>query len=316
MSRFERNQNEPTGSPADATHEAPAPAAPISDAEDAAAHIADMVRRTTERHGTPGPSPAAHPDAIFAPATAVTTPPVTPPVAVQGPAEVSTQLNPQVFTQVTPGFTPPGTPPATREEIPAPPPSMWPPSRRNAIAAGILVALLVGGGVALSQPFGPADAASPPASAPKTSAPAGYTVKVTDVVTDCASHSRGRTQTSFEAENCVKATRSLATGQVGGRPVLYVVSRIEMATSEAAASVKQVLDSNGTGNLNDLLRERKTYPGAPIEMPISGYASVQKGKVVTVAEAGFVDDGRSSNKDPALRSAAAEVAAGGTPAAS
>jgi hypothetical protein len=136
------------------------------------------------------------------------------------------------------------------------------------------------------------------------------------VITDCVAHSRGRSKTSFEAENCVKATRSLATGQVGGRPVLYVVARIEMATAEAAASVKQVLDGNGTGNLNDLLRERKAYPGAPVEMPISGYASVQNGKVVTVAEAGFVDDGRSSNTDPALRSAAAEVAAGGKPAQS
>jgi len=136
------------------------------------------------------------------------------------------------------------------------------------------------------------------------------------VITDCAGHSRGRTKASFQAENCVKATRSIATGQVGGRPVLYVVSRIEMATGEAAAAVKKILDGNGTGNLNDLLREHKTYPGAPFEMPISGYASVQKGKVVTVAEAGFVDDGRSSNTDPALRSAAAEVAAGGTPALS
>jgi hypothetical protein len=183
------------------------------------------------------------------------------------------------------------------------------------VAAGAVVVLLIGGGVAISHPFGAADAA-PPAATPKTSAPAGYTVKVTDVITDCASHSRGRTKASFQAQNCVKATRSLATGQVGGRPVIYVVSQIEMATSEAAAAVKKVLDGNGTGNLNDLLRERKGYPGAPVEMPISGYASVQKGKVVTVAEAGFIDEGRSSNTDPALRSAAAEVAAGGTPAQS
>ena len=82
-----------------------------------------------------------------------------------------------------------------------------------------------------------------------------------------------------------------------------------MASAEAAASVKQVLDGSGTGNLNDLLREGKTFPGAPDKMPASGYASVQTGTVVTVAEAGFVDGGRSSNTDAALRAAAAQVAA-------
>ena len=82
-----------------------------------------------------------------------------------------------------------------------------------------------------------------------------------------------------------------------------------MASAEAAASVKQVLDGSGTGNLNDLLREGKTFPGAPDKMPISGYTSVQIGTVLTVAEAGFVDGGPSSSTDAALRSAAAQVAA-------
>lgn len=185
---------------------------------------------------------------------------------------------------------------------------MWPPSRRNLVIAGGLALLLIVGGVALARSVG-SNSAPPTASILKTAAPTGYAVKVTDVITDCAEHSRGKAKSSFKAENCLRATRLLATGVVGGRPVLYVVSRIEMATSDAAASVKQVLDGNGTGNLNDLLREGKTYPGAPYEMPISGYASVQNGTMVTVAEAGFVDDGRSSSDDPALRSAAAKVAA-------
>jgi len=139
-------------------------------------------------------------------------------------------------------------------------------------------------------------------------------VKVTDVVTDCTSHSRGQTKTAFESQNCVKATRSLATGQVSGRPALFVVSQIQMASSDAAASVKQVLDSTGTGNLNDLLREGRTFPGAPRKMPSSGYASIQSGKLVMVAEAGFLGGGPSSNTIPALRAAAAQVAALATPA--
>jgi hypothetical protein len=175
------------------------------------------------------------------------------------------------------------------------------------VAGGATAALLIVSGVALSQLLG-SDAKPPPSAAVASAAPAGYAVKVTDVITDCASHARGRTKASFGTQPCVKATRSLGTGKVSGRPTLFVVSRIEMASAEAAATVKQVLDGSGTGNLNDLLREGKRFPGAPEKMPSSGYASVQTGKVVTVAEAGFVDGGRTSSTDAALRAAAAQVA--------
>jgi hypothetical protein len=181
------------------------------------------------------------------------------------------------------------------------------PSRRTLVAAGAVAAVFIGGAVALSHP---ADSeAGPTPSTPARSAPTGYAVKVTDVITDCASHARGRAKISFETQKCVKATRALATGRVRGRPALFVTSRVQMASAEAAASVKQVLDGNGTGNLNDLLREGRSFPGAPETMPASGYASVQTARVVTVAEAGFVDGGRSSSTEAALRAAAAQVAA-------
>jgi hypothetical protein len=182
------------------------------------------------------------------------------------------------------------------------------PSGRVLVAAGALVAVLIVGAVALSHTPGGAAKPAPTVTTHK-SAPSAYAVKATDVITDCAGHARGLAKVSFGAQHCVKATRSLASGRVNGRPVLFVVSRIQMATAKAAATVKEVLDGSGTGNLNDLLREGKTFPGAPAKMPASGYASVQIGAVVTVAEAGFVDGGPSSNTDAALRAAAAEVAA-------
>lgn len=173
------------------------------------------------------------------------------------------------------------------------------------MAGGAIVALLIAGGLAFSGTGDP-DAVPPSAA---TTAPPGYTVKVTDVITDCAGHSRDRTRTSFRGQNCVKATRTLGSGRVSGRPVLFVVARIQMPSGEAATSVKKVLDGTGTGNLNDLLREGRTFRGAPPAMPDSGYASVQSGAFVVVAEAGFSDGGPSSNDDPALRTAAAQVAA-------
>ncbi|MEO6143856.1 MAG: hypothetical protein ABIP19_07760 [Dermatophilaceae bacterium] len=276
-----------------------------TDAESSAAHIAELVRRTTERRAAPAPSPVARLDLTVAhqtpapdPTVAHQTPPPDPTVAHQTPPPDPTVAQP-VVAPISRPAAPPDVPPAHR--------TMQQPLKRILLAAGAIV-VLVGGGAALSNTFGP-EVGSPPSQTLKTTAPDGYATKVTDVITDCAGHARGRAQASFKTENCVKAMRLLATGQVGGRPVLFVASRIQMPSPEAAASVKQVLDGSGTGNLNDLLREGKTFAGAPAKMPVSGYASVQSGAVVTVAEAGFVDKGRSSNTDPALRAAASQVAA-------
>ncbi|HYO20369.1 MAG TPA: hypothetical protein VES02_17085, partial [Dermatophilaceae bacterium] len=187
------------------------------------------------------------------------------------------------------------------------------PSLRFLVAGGAVAAVLIAGGFAFSnqgrfdaQPTStPTSAAPAPAPAP----PAGYAAQVTDEITDCADHSHGRIKITFTEKNCVKATRTLGSGRVDGRPVLFVTARIEMASDAAATSVRRVLDGTGTGNLNDLLREGKSFPGAPGAMPRSGYASARAGAVVLVAEAGFSDGGPSSNDDPALREAAAEVAA-------
>lgn len=310
MSRFERDQNRPSDSPVDPAREAPGPVAPSSEADESAARIAELVRRTTEAKGKPAPSYVARPDVTMAQAPPTPTRQIPQPAATPIAAPAVTPISPP--DDVTPDQAmraPSGLMTWLPSRAMVWPPSRlttWPPSRTTLAIAGVLVVLLIGGGVALSHPSD--SAATPPASAAQAVAPAGYVVKVTDSITDCAGHSRGKTQVSFKAENCLKATRLLATGEVGGRPVLFVVSRIQMATGQAAASVKRVLDGNGTGNLNDLLREGKTYPGAPATMPNSGYASLQTGAVVTVAEAGFVDGGRSSNTDPALRAAATAVA--------
>jgi hypothetical protein len=176
------------------------------------------------------------------------------------------------------------------------------------VAGGAVAAVLIASGFALSRPGTPAATPAPaPTVAAATAAPA-YVVKATDVITDCASHSRLRTKSSFQSHNCVKATRTLATGTISGRPALFVVSRIEMGSEEEAASIKRVLDASGTGNLNDLLREGRRFAGGPRSMPRSGYASLQQGEVVVVAEAGFIDNGSSSSANPALRAAAGQMA--------
>jgi hypothetical protein len=276
MPPIERDTSKQVDSPGGAPRDPTTAAGPTSDADDSAAHIAELVRRTGERDARPGPSSVAPADAtIVQPAMNL------PPVA----RSVDQPENP----------------------LPSPPrrqPPLW-----VLVAGGAVAAVLIASFFALSQPASPqAGPTAQPPAVRTSSEPAAYVVRVSDVIMDCASHSHGQTKKSFESQNCVNARRSVATGQLNGRPVLFVVSRIQMASPEAAASIKQVLDANGTGNLNDLLREGKTFPGAPNMVPDSGYASVQMGAVLQVAEAGFVDGGPTSDANLALRSAAARIA--------
>ena len=275
MSPFDRDASKRKDSLGGAPRDASATSGSSSEAENSAAHIAELVRRTNQRDARPGPSSAARPE-----------------VTVEQPPMPAAPVAPRDL------------PPRTQAEPRSVGPTTRQPSRRLLVAGATIAVALIVGGFALSRPGSSHASLTSPTG---RSAPAVYAVQATDVITDCATHSHGTTQSSFRNQNCVKATRFLATGQVTGRPTVFVVSRIQMASAEAAASVKQVLDATGTGNLNDLLREGRTFPGAPSTMPDSGYASVQTGAVIVVAEAGFVH-GPSSNTDPALRAAAAQVA--------
>jgi hypothetical protein len=275
MPPIERDTSKHVDSPGDAPRDPRTASGSNSHADDSAAHIAELVRRTGERDAGPDPSMVAATDAtVVQPAMNL------PPVARS--------------------VDQPDIPLARR---PRRQPPLW-----VLLAGGAVAAVLIASFFALSGPSSPQATATVSPTMRTSSASPAYVVRVSDVITDCARHSHGQTKSSFENQNCVSAMRSLATGRLNGRPVLFVVSRIRMASAEAAASIKYILDANGTGNLNDLLREGKTFPGAPDMMPASGYASVQMGAVVNVAEAGFLDGGPTSDANPALRAAAAQIA--------
>ncbi|GAA1237287.1 hypothetical protein [Oryzihumus leptocrescens] len=353
-----------------------------SDRDDAAARIAELVRRSNERSSAAPASTAGEaPTPPAAPAPAPTPAPAPPPAPAADPAGEATQAWPAPAADPDPDATQawqpvaehrpqaPLDPEATQAmpsvgaeptqavryassgvseatpvapldydataQVPLPTaadaahttafesPAVTPapagpagPRRRGlpvpswAIVAGLVavIALLVwaftgGGGSGEGQ--GNASAGS--SAGAGQAAPAGFQVRLSDTVTDCAAHSRGKVKETFRQVPCVKVTRSVGTGTVNGRKVLFVVSRIEMSSSDDAARIKAVLDGDGTGNVNDLLREGKRFAGGPGRMPRSGYASVQADEIVGVAEAGYLD-GTSSDSDPALRDAAARVA--------
>jgi len=323
MPPIENDPTKPTGPATGPQPDASPASGSNAEAEGSAAHIAELVRRTSERDASTEATSAARTEATVPERVAPTPTPPNPTEAL--PAATATTEAPTATLPAAPAPTasaptatlpvvtaPAIVPPAPQPSAPRARPARSQPSLRFLVAGGVTAAMLIGGGLALAGQGDSEAGKAPtptPAAAPAPAAPAGYAVQTTDEITDCERHAHGRTKTTFRRQNCVKATRTLGSGRVDGRPVLFVTARIEMETDAAANSVRQVLDGTATGNLNDLLREGKTFPGAPHKMPGSGYASARTGAVVLVSEAGFSDGGPSSNDDPALREAAAKVAA-------
>src|SRR5665811_226063 len=126
MPRFERDQDQPIDSPVDPARDAPTTIQPSSEADESAAHIAELVRRTTERKGKPGPSSVARPDVTMAQA------PPTPTRQIPRP-----DASPIAAPDVTPIAAQDASPISPLDDV-TPRPAMrapsrlttWPPSRK------------------------------------------------------------------------------------------------------------------------------------------------------------------------------------------
>jgi hypothetical protein len=189
-----------------------------------------------------------------------------------------------------------------------------------AVSVTVLVLLLVFVSRPAKQPTGTAQSAtarsgsarsgsatgsSPtPSGGPASgSVPAGWTLRAADDQTDCAAHSYGEVAAFFSKTPCSSVHRLLATTNAGGRPVLIASNVVTFPTVEQARHYLNLVTSDGTGNINDLLREGTGYPGGPAALPAAAFASRQDGNRVLVAEAGYVP-GESDAEDPVLKSVA------------
>ena len=126
-------------------------------------------------------------------------------------------------------------------------------------------------------------AARPPPGA----APAGWQLRAADDQTNCAAHSYGQVQVFFARTPCTAVHRSLFSTTTGGRAVVVAASTVTFASPGQAAEYLRLVTSDGTGNVNDLLREGSRYPGSPSKLPPAAFASRQDGARVLVAEAGL-----------------------------
>jgi hypothetical protein len=99
--------------------------------------------------------------------------------------------------------------------------------------------------------------------------------------------------------------RLLASTNSGGRAVVIASNVVTLRSAAQAQAYLALVNTDGTGNISDLLREGVSYAGGPDKLPDAAFASRLDGNRVLVAEAGYVG-GTSDASDPTLRAIAAE----------
>ena len=157
---------------------------------------------------------------------------------------------------------------------------------------------------------GEASATSSQSSAPSTTQQIGeltFTQGAYEKTTDCASFAFGEIQDMLSATPCTQMERGLFLTKVGGKDVVITLAVVTMPDAGSAASLKSRADTDGTGNINDLLRDGIVPPGYPQDDGILGdgeYASSVDGDVVRIVQAAFVDGSKTTDAVDAAADAA------------
>ncbi|EID52682.1 hypothetical protein [Saccharomonospora xinjiangensis] len=107
--------------------------------------------------------------------------------------------------------------------------------------------------------------------------------------TDCSANAYGDMIQWFADHPCEKVLRGLYTVQEGEARALVSVVLVVMPENAQAQQLKAVTDTDGTGNVNDLVRDgTATLPKAPV-VAQGEYHSEVNGREVTIVEANFFE---------------------------
>jgi hypothetical protein len=180
-----------------------------------------------------------------------------------------------------------------------------------AVSLLVLIGLLAFGGHSGSRhqaggnSTSSAPTTSPPSSKSTEALPAGWIRQAGDDQTNCAAHSYGQVRAFFAKTPCSSVHRLLATTKQGDRTVVIASNIVTFNNATQAARYLALVNSDGTGNISDLLREGVGYPGAPSKLPTAAFASRQSGDQVWVTEAAYAT-GTSSVTDATLKAIAAQ----------
>jgi hypothetical protein len=104
----------------------------------------------------------------------------------------------------------------------------------------------------------------------------------------CAEHAYGDTKGFFQEHQCDRLTRSVFTTTIDGRTIYTSVSVVEMPDEETAGALRELTDTDGSGNVSDLVREDVVaVDGLKSLSNGGGYDSAQQGKQVVIVESDY-----------------------------
>jgi hypothetical protein len=121
----------------------------------------------------------------------------------------------------------------------------------------------------------------------------------------CFDHAYGHVQTFLTEHPCRGLTRLLATTTVNGRPVGFAQSSTSIPGTGTdiygnAAHLRQLELADGTGSINDLLREGYRLPEGPTSVPSpDAFNCLGQDTGITVWDVWYLDGPTPAN-DPAL----------------
>jgi hypothetical protein len=105
---------------------------------------------------------------------------------------------------------------------------------------------------------------------------------------DCSKHAYGKTQQFFVENPCERLTRSAYSTEVNGRTVYASVAVVDFGDAAPAGELKSLTSSDGTGNVNDLVREGVVkVDGLEALSGSGGYAAEVQGNRITIVESDY-----------------------------
>lgn len=113
----------------------------------------------------------------------------------------------------------------------------------------------------------------------------------------CAGNANGQVAEYFDATDCTALVRELYTTEIDGVGVLVSVARVTMPDEESAAEFKDLVDADGTGNLDDLFESGERMPNGPTELEPIAFDSDLAGDVITIVVAGWLDPATRGDTD-------------------
>jgi hypothetical protein len=163
-----------------------------------------------------------------------------------------------------------------------------------ALGLGAVIVLTAGsndgaGSAAPSGSAGQSTAAGPVPGDVQVIDDVPYTVQRVQVDDTCAGHAYGDVATYFAQSDCTGLSRALYSVPVDGGSVVVSVSRVAMPDTASARALRALADTNGSGNVSDLLREGIRFDNGPEKLSGAEYDSAVSGATVTIVESAWMD---------------------------